>query len=171
MRRRQWEGSGLRAYARGGSGSPTCAGYRARTRTGAASGWESGASLGLRCCASDRGEGRLSWWRGGLGLGSTSDGRGAGWGEGEGGWGCGASECNGRERGSRGAGWGDGEKATVGDAITSFELPADGHRAGISHDRHDARRWASLRQPRGTATEARRPEMPPTRCRLGWRRR
>ena len=39
---------------------------------------------------------------------------GAGWGEGEGGWGCGASECNGRERGSRGAGWGDGEKVDTG---------------------------------------------------------
>eukprot|EP00964_Phaeocystis_antarctica_P055030 scaffold32357_cov53-Phaeocystis_antarctica.AAC.4 len=41
------------------------------------------AFLGLRCCASDCGEGRLSWWRGGMGLGSARADRGAGWGDGE----------------------------------------------------------------------------------------
>ena len=55
-------GSGLthEAAVRG----PTCCEYSARTKTGAASGWESGTSPAVRCCASDRGEGRLSWWRG-----------------------------------------------------------------------------------------------------------
>ena len=43
------------------------AGYRARTRTG--SFWL-GVGHWLRCCAPDRGEGRLSWWRWRLGLGS-----------------------------------------------------------------------------------------------------
>ena len=86
------------------------AGYRARTRTGAASGWESGISRAVVLCASDRGKGRLSWWRGGQGLEPTSDGRGAGWGEGEGGWGRG----NGRERGSRGADLGESDNVDRG---------------------------------------------------------
>ena len=81
------------------------------------------ASLGLRCCASDRGEGRLSWWRGGLGLGSTSDGRGAGWGEGEGGWGRGQQVQRPGARQSRlvGAKVRNGLKATVGDTMNRVE--------------------------------------------------
>ena len=62
------------------------------------------------------------------------------------------------------AGWGEGEivdrrlKASVGDAITSFELPADGHRAGASRMARHATRQASIGIAQGTATEARRPE-------------
>eukprot|EP00964_Phaeocystis_antarctica_P090256 scaffold57708_cov65-Phaeocystis_antarctica.AAC.2 len=57
-------GSSERATHEAAVGGPTCCEYRARMRRLGQLLVGSRAFLGLRCCASDRGEGRLSWWRG-----------------------------------------------------------------------------------------------------------